>query len=472
MEIEHHPTSPQASNPMWLAITVVLAVFGLTIAGVALMVRGSNDDTAASGTTATGATKTVDVEVGEFYVKPASIDVAAGTEVVVKVTNKGTVAHDLKLGGKTGVGMIDPGKTATASLGVIDAASEAWCTVPGHKEAGMVMKINVTGGSSQAAATATAPAEPTNDAKIDFNATPGADWKPFDPALAPAPGGTEHKVTFHAVEKVMEIAPGTKQLLWTFNGQVPGPVLRGKVGDVFTVTLVNDGTIAHSIDFHASEVAWNDEMRSIKPGESLVYQFKAQRSGAWMYHCGTAPVLHHIGNGMYGAVIIDPPNLPKVDKEYVFVQSEFYTGPDSKPGDLTKMTQDKWDAVVFNGYVSQYKFAPIKVGVGERIRAWVVDDGPNENSAFHIVGTQFDTVFKEGAYLLRPGNAEMGGSQTLDLQPSQGGFVEFDFDEPGMFPMVTHKFSNPGKGALGLWQAGDGQPVTLGPLAADTNMSH
>lgn len=182
-------------------------------------------------------------------------------------------------------------------------------------------------------------------------------------------------------------------------------------------------------------------------------------SGIWMYHCGTAPALHHIGNGMYGAVVIDPPNLAKVDREYLLVQSDLYTGPDSQPGDLTKMMAADFDAVVFNGYVNQYKFAPLKVQSNERIRIWVLDAGPNENAAFHVVGTQFDTVFKEGAYLPRPGNAEHGASQTLDLQPSQGGFVEFTLAEPGSYAMVTHKFANVGKGALGLIVAGDAPTV-------------
>jgi len=292
-------------------------------------------------------------------------------------------------------------------------------------------------------------------AVIDPAAEPAPDWEPFDPTLEPAPGGTEHEVAFQMTEEDLEVAPGVTQEMWTFEGQVPGPVLRGQVGDIFTVTVVNDGRIPHSIDFHASEVAWDDEMRTIQPGESLVYQFEAQRAGAWMYHCGTDPVLHHIGNGMYGAVIIDPPNLPPVDHEFVFVQSELYLGPEGEPGSLPKMQAEDWDAVVFNGYYMQYRFQPIRVEPGERIRAWVVDDGPSENSSFHIVGTQFDTVFKEGNYLLTPNSPSQGGAAALDLQPSQGGFVEFDLDEPGLYPMVTHKFSNVGLGALGLFQAGD-----------------
>jgi len=198
-------------------------------------------------------------------------------------------------------------------------------------------------------------------------------------------------------------------------------------------------------------------MRSIDPGQSIVYEHEAKHSGIFMYHCGTGPALHHIGMGMYGAIIIDPPDLPPVDREFVLVQSEIYEAPAGQVADVQKMADEDWDAIVFNGAVNQYKDRPIEVGVGERIRAWVLDDGPSENSSFHVVGTIFDTAFKEGAYLLEP-SAASGGAQALDLQPAQGGFVEFTFDEEGLYPIVTHKFANVGKGALGLFKAGDGEP--------------
>jgi nitrite reductase (NO-forming) len=309
--------------------------------------------------------------------------------------------------------------------------------------------------------TVTAPPAADVSAKIDAKAMPSADWVARDPILQPAAEGTIHEIALNATEKLIEVAPGVTQMMWTFNDTVPGPVFHGKIGDTFRFTLTNKGKMGHSIDFHASKVAWNLKMKTINPGESLVYEFKADYAGAYMYHCGTAPALHHIGNGMYGAIIIDPPTLAPVEKEFVIMQSELYFGAEGKEGSLTKMINEQWDAVVFNGYYNQYKFAPIHVDTGKRYRVWVVNDGPSENSAFHIVGTIFDTVYKEGSLLLTP-DARQGGSQVLDLQPAQGGYVEFSFAEDGLYPMVTHKFANVGKGALGFFAAGAVDTSALG----------
>ena len=435
----------------WWAIAMAIALLALVTAVIGLSLPADNGEGGASGPTTTE----FEITLIDLDVQPASIDVPAGKAITLMVKNEGAVAHDLKLNGTVGTVMLEPGKSETIVLPAMSASGQAWCTVPGHQSAGMVLDINVAGSGNGTDGGATAPTTPaSNNAVIDFDAAPAAGWVPFDPTLQPAPGGTEHTLTMNATEKVIEVSPGVTQQMWTFNDQVPGPTLRGRVGDLLTITLVNQGQLGHSIDFHASKVAWNDEMRTIKPGESLVYQFTAQFAGIFMYHCGTAPALHHIGNGMFGAVIIDPPVLAPVDHEFVLVQSEIYTGPQGQPGDLTKMINEEWDAVVFNSYVKQYLHAPIRVEPNERVRVWVLDAGPSENSAFHIVGTIFDTVFKEGDYLLQPSDAK-GGSQVLDLQPAQGGFVEFTFDEAGLYPIVTHKFANVGKGALGLFQAGE-----------------
>jgi nitrite reductase (NO-forming) len=450
-----------AARDNWVIAAVAMAAICLigTVVAVGIGFKGSDDEDA--GAVAAGKPMTVEVELGDLFIKPASIEVPEGTPITFKVTNHGKMQHDFKVDGTDGTDLLDPEGTATFTTDPVAATTEAWCTVPGHKEAGMVMDIKVTGAAaSGGGGTGEAAAGGGNNATIDFNATPGADWKPFDPELKPAPGGTEHKIAFSAEETVLEVAPGVTQEMWTFNGQSPGPILRGKVGDLFTITLTNNGKMGHSIDFHASKVAWNDEMRTLQPGESLVYQYRAQFAGFFMYHCGTAPALHHIGNGMFGGIIIDPPNLPEVDHEYVLVQSELYLGPEGKPGDLTKMAAEQEDAIVFNGYVNQYKHAPIRVEKDERIRVWVLDAGPSENSSFHIVGTIFDTVYKEGTLLLSP-DGRQGGSQALDLQPAQGGYVEFTFDEDGLYLIVTHKFANVGKGALGIFQAGDVDTSTV-----------
>ena len=434
-----------------------MALLALLLAAVGVFLpSGGGTDTAGS---ASAAPLAVTVVLTEFKIEPSSVELQPGQDLVITVQNKGTMAHDLKLGGTEGTKMLDPGGSETITLKGIDADAQAWCTVAGHKEAGMVMDIKVTGEAaggegSDAPAASTPDAPATELATIDSSAEPSADFVPYDPNLKPAPGGTVHDIEMHAIEKEMEVAPGVTQLMWTFDGKVPGTILRGKVGDLFNITLINDGKVDHSLDFHASKVAWNDEMRSIAPGESLVYQFKADFAGAFMYHCGTAPTLHHIGNGMYGAIIIDPPVLAPVDHEFVIIQSELYLGANGAEGDLTKMMNEEEDAVVFNGYYNQYKFSPIRVEPNQRIRVWVIDDGPSENAAFHVVGTVFDTVWKEGSYLLVP-DARKGGSQVLDLQPAQGGFVEFSLAEAGLYPIVTHKFANVGKGALGLFQAGE-----------------
>jgi len=288
---------------------------------------------------------------------------------------------------------------------------------------------------------------------FDFSAGPPDAFQarnPQAPAVSTQPAGSVHKLTLEMIEKQIEIAPGVSQLMWTFNGQVPGPILRGKLGDTFEITLVNKGTTGHSIDFHASKVAPNVTMRMVQPGQSWVYKFTAGHSGIFMYHCGTPPVLEHIGMGMYGAIIIDPPNLAPVDHEYVMVQSELYRESDpTQPIDYNKLLAEQWDGIVFNGYVGQYTARPIHVGVDQKIRTWVMNDGPSDLSSFHVIGTIFDTVYKEGAYLLRP-DAANGGGQALDLAPAQGGFVEFTLSVPGKYPFLTHKFADAAKGANGL----------------------
>ncbi|MFZ5872254.1 MAG: multicopper oxidase domain-containing protein, partial [Actinomycetota bacterium] len=258
--------------------------------------------------------------------------------------------------------------------------------------------------------------------------------------LAPAPPGRVHEVTLTVTETRREVAPGVVQTLWTYNGTAPGPTLRGRVGDVFEITLANDGSIGHSIDFHAGALAPDRPTRTIQPGETLTYRFTATRSGVWLYHCSTMPMSLHIANGMFGAVVIDPPDLAPADREYLLVQSELYSGADA-------LAAERPDHVVFNGSPDQYAREPLPARVGERVRIWVLAAGPQRGSAFHVVGGQFDTVWTEGAYTLTPGT---GGAQVLPLVPAQGGFVELALPEPGRYPFVTHAMVDAERGARGV----------------------
>ena len=405
-----------------------------------------------SRTVTGGGTRTVDVTLVGMSVVPGVIEAPAGTRLVLRVTNKDGRRHDLRLSTGQRTPMLRPGESATLTLPELTGPVDGWCTVAGHRAAGMTLRITVAGTAAQPAPEPSPghSAHATHQAPLNLAAPMSPGFEPYDATLRPAPGGTEHKVEIRVVEKEIEVAPGVRQRMWTFGGTVPGPVLRGKVGDVFTVTFINDGTIGHGIDFHAGSLAPDRPMRTIEPGERLTYRFTAERAGAWLYHCSTMPMLQHIANGMYGAVIIDPPGLPRADREYVLVQGELYLGTPGDAAQVAKMRDGRPDGWMFNGTAAQYDHAPLAARAGERVRVWVVAAGPASGTAFHIVGTQFDTVYKEGAYLLRPDDP--GGAQALDLAPAQGGFVETVFPEPGRYPFVDHDMRHAESGAHGFFQ--------------------
>ena len=307
-----------------------------------------------------------------------------------------------------------------------------------------------------ASAAATAPAAAPTVAP-DPSAPP---YEVFDPTAPPLMAGTVHDIDMPIVDKLMTVANGYQVLTWTFGGQVPGPTIHVHVGDTVRVHLTNQSNMSHSIDFHASETAMNHQMVEIKPGATFTYEFTANYAGVWMYHCGTAPALQHIANGMFGMVIVEPKaGLPPVDKELAIVQSEWYLGAQGQPVDYAKANAaaPAPDFQVFNGVANQYKDNPIQIPTGKRIRVYILNVGPNIATSFHIVGTVFDTVIREGLALQR-GNPGNYGSQAVDLSPAQGAIVEFQTAEDGMYVMVNHAFNFVGRGAVGVLQSGDGDP--------------
>lgn len=303
---------------------------------------------------------------------------------------------------------------------------------------GLTIGFRVTGSDAEASASEPAGAETPTAAKNTMSANVSA-YK--DTRM--------HTVNFDMTEKVVEIAPGKVVKLWTYGGQVPGPVVRVRVGDTVKATITNKTSTPHSIDFHAARIAPDKAFRDVAPGQSFTFSFTATSPGVFMYHCGTGPVVHHIANGMYGMIIVEPKEgLPPVDREVAFVQSDFYVSDTpAMPADDTKLMSGIPDVVAFNGYAAQYKANPIIVKRGERIRAFVLAAGPNTWSAFHVVGTIFDRAWEDG----NPAN-ETVGNQTLNLAASQGSIAEFRLDQEGTYPFVTHDFTNATKGAVGLFK--------------------
>lgn len=437
-----------------LAMTVGVAIDPVS-AGVQL-----TGPSAQSEVTATGNTTTVEVSMKDMRFHPDVVEVPAGDRLIIMLTNDDNQVHDLVVANGAKSGVMNPQKTVAVDVGVIGSDLDGWCSIAGHRQMGMVMTVKMIGGPSSTPTMApdtgghdhAAQEGPSAAGDIDLMTKPADSFQAHDPVLPPAASDAVHTYTFTVREGMREVAPGIKQMLWTFDGMAPGRTLRGKVGDRFEITLVNDGTLGHSIDFHAGALAPDQPMRTIQPGESLTYNFTATRSGIWLYHCSTMPMSLHIANGMFGAVVIDPAGLTPVDKEFVFVQSELYLGPQGGIADASRIANQQPDLVVFNGYANQYKYRPITVKVGEKVRIWLLDAGPNTAGAFHIVGAQFDTVFSEGDYALRDGGSTgTGGSQVFPMQPAQGGFVELTFPEAGNYPFVSHIMSDAEKGAIGVF---------------------
>jgi nitrite reductase (NO-forming) len=270
----------------------------------------------------------------------------------------------------------------------------------------------------------------------------------YDPALPPLPAGGTQRISWHEREAPVRVSDDLVVAAWTFEGDVPGPIVHTRVGDTVEFTLTNDADIPHSMDFHAAQIDPKHAFKSVGKGQSVSFSFKPKFAGAFMYHCGTAPVLMHIGSGMYGAIIVSPREALPAAKEFVLVHSEFYLADVAngvRASSYQKMLDTLPDFVLFNGRPNQYAKDPIKVKVGDRVRFWVVSAGPSHPCNFHVVGEQFDTV-----YLGAPPGTPLRGVQTFTVPPGGGMVFELVCDVPGEFPFVNHGFGHGQKGAIGV----------------------
>ncbi|HJR77380.1 MAG TPA: multicopper oxidase domain-containing protein [Nitrospiraceae bacterium] len=275
-----------------------------------------------------------------------------------------------------------------------------------------------------------------------------------------------HEVKMTAVEKNLTVEGGGETYAaWTFNNQMPGPVIRVTEGDTIKFTLTNpaENKNPHAMDFHAAELDFLKNYRAINAGETIDFTFVAKKPGVFFYHCGAPPMIQHVARGMFGAIIVDPKDakaLPKADREYVLVQSELY----KNPNDVQAMFDRKYDHIVFNGGI--FKYHPFVTGghaleakPGERVRIYFVNAGPNEFAAIHPIGEIWDHVYESG----NPAN-KLTGVQTYVVGPGSAATFDVIPESAGAYPIVTHSLTGALRGAIAVLVATpEAKPAPLMP---------
>lgn len=323
-----------------------------------------------------------------------------------------------------------------------------YCTIPGHRQAGMQGKIVVGEGKPEVA-------------------TPKAVDISRDPSDLPPPIGDrapKHvRINLTTEELKGRLADGTTYNYWTFNGKVPGPMLRVRVGDTVELHLKNQkgSRMIHSIDLHAvTGPGGGSKLLQVPPGEEKSITFKALKQGLFVYHCATPMVSNHIANGMYGMILVEPAGgLPKVDHEFYVMQGEIYTtGAFGKHGyqefDVKKLLDEDPEYFVFNGAVgSLTKDHPLKAKVGDTVRIYFGVGGPDFTSSFHVIGEMFDKAWLWGATATPPAQEV----QTVSVPPGGAFIGQFKLEVPGRYILVDHALSRMERGLAGYLEV-TGQP--------------
>ena len=282
------------------------------------------------------------------------------------------------------------------------------------------------------------------------------------------------RVKMETIEKTMKMDDGVEYHYWTFNGDVPGRMIRVREGDTVEVEFSNNpsSTVPHNVDFHAATgPGGGAEASFTAPGRTSTFSFKALQPGLYIYHCAVAPVGMHIANGMYGLILVEPKEgLPKVDKEFYIVQGDFYTkgkkgAQGLQPFDMDKAVAEQPEYVVFNGHVGAIAGDnALKAKAGETVRMYVGNGGPNLVSSFHVIGEIFDKVYVEGGKLINE------NVQSTIIPAGGSAMVEFKVDVPGSYTLVDHSiFRAFNKGALGqLKVEGAENPEIMTQKLSDT----
>jgi nitrite reductase (NO-forming) len=368
--------------------------------------------------------------------------VEPGDVIQINLINGDGAVHDVSIPDFVGASSEQiTGRGSSTSI-VFRAGEEGeyayFCTIPGHRAAGMEGRLVVGDVEVMTDDMTPVSANPNNVGK------PVGDREPMNIT-----------VDIETVERAARLADGTTYRYWTFDDVVPGPFLRVRQGDRVTVSLHNreDSTNIHSVDFHAVTGPGGGAVAQVPPGETRSFEFTALHPGLYVYHCATPMVAHHIANGMYGLILVEPEGgLPEVDREFYVMQGDIYTVEDYHTAGLNefsleKMLDEEPTYYVFNGTDGALtKTHRMEAWVGETVRIFFGVGGPNVASSFHVIGEIFDRVYREGDLVSPPARS----IQTTLVPPGGSTMVEFQVDYPGRYILVDHALSRVERGPVGF----------------------
>ncbi|HLU82624.1 MAG TPA: copper-containing nitrite reductase, partial [Trueperaceae bacterium] len=376
----------------------------------------------------------------------ANPDLIAQPGQVVQITlvNGDNVAHDIFVDqfANAHSAIVDRqgGSTTIVFRADIEGTFDYWCTIPGHRQAGMEGNLIVGEVVSEFNM------EELTHIVRPPDALPG----PLEPRSEPM----RHEVVLATVERTALLADGITYRFWTFNGLIPGPFIRVKVGDTVDVMLENpaDSKFIHSVDLHAVTGPGGGAVSTqTLPGNHTGFTFKALNPGLYIYHCATPMVAHHISNGMYGMILVEPEGgLPAVDREFYVMQAELYTtGAFGEKGlqefAVEKLLDEDPEYYTFNGAVNALNRLPLRAEVGETVRIFFGVGGPNKISSFHVIGEIFDRVYHEGSVTAEP----LTNIHVTTVPAGGTVIVDFKVEVPGDYTLVDHALSRAERGLAG-----------------------
>lgn len=474
---------------------------GLPVAGMLLSACGQSAPIAESRAANAGIDVTprsaplADLEPVEMTIvahdisfEPAALTAEAGRPVRLTFINEGAIEHDWEIPTMTGAELTVVSQPAAMGARMSDLLDNALangipyaggmsgeemvieftpptsgefemiCAVPGHKEAGMRGTFSVTGADGAVAHTSHDAHDPhVVTAPANAGGTPyEADFLPM-PVVAPPVGDRGPQLVKYEIETrevIGKLDDGVAYEFWTYDGTIPGTMLRVRVGDTVELTLKNaaDSKATHNIDLHSvTGPGGGAKVTNVAPGQSATFRFKAMNPGVYVYHCAVAPIPHHISSGMYGLMVVEPEGgLPPVDKEFYVMQGDLYLEgargeKGLRPFSMDKMLDERPDYVVLNGAAGSIAGdRAFKAEVGDTVRIFFGVGGPNLVSSFHVIGEIFDRVMHEGA-------TEWVSNVQTTLVPAGGAtVVDFKVEVPGTLMMVDHSLGRLHKGAVGM----------------------